>query len=543
MGNVATARTILNASLALKVARFVPFAATQRSGLFRLVSDSATALNTGETLLTQVNTLAAQGKVSGAQIPLASLVTFEADVRAAGASIVPLHRSSGGLIGPLGQARRDFNTLARSTGTRLLNDADVLKVAQSFTGSGGVRHYFVAVENDSEERDQGSVLSFALVTFDHGHVTVSQHGSVLNPVQVPGQGPASLVLKSPAPIPVPSGTEAVFGSILPTQLWQSVTATADFSFSGRAMQAMYRQATTQNVDGVIGLDVPALSALLTVVGPVSVPGVSQPVTATNASQLLMHDFYSAYPTGQEASRHELLSEVVDQVVSKLSAGAFDPVALAENLATAAAGGHVQVWSADQPEETLLQRTGLGGSPAATSADRTFHVAVENRNATKMDYYVKTAIDQQVSIAKSGTATVHTTVTVRNTAPAGSAPSAQLGPDGFGTTQPGEYWAWVLLWGPYGSSQPHSVSESGLRLSQTVLDRIYAGQTKQVTFDTVIPNAVRPDGTLDLRYVPQPRLEAPTLSVTVHADGWSISGPPTRSGPWARTMTLTWKLEH
>ena len=542
-GSVVTARTILNASLALKVARFVPFATTQRRGLFRLVNDSETALDAGQTLLTNIDQLAANGKVASAQVPLSSLATLESDVRDASARIAPLSRSSAHLIGPLGQARRDFDTLARSTATRLQNDADALKVAQTFTGSAGLRRYFVAVENAAEERDQGSVLSFALVTFDHGHVMVDTHGSVLNPVNVPGRGTTSLVLTKPAPVPIPSGTEAVFGSLLPTQLWQSVNATADFAYSGRAMQAMYQQATGQTVDGVIGLDVPALSALLSVVGPVIVPGITQPVTAANATQVLMHDFYSAFPPGQALARHELLDQVVDQVVSRLSAGTFDPVPLAQNLATATAGGHVQVWSADPSEQTLLERTGLAGDPAAAAADRTFHVAVENRNATKMDYFIKPSIDQQVTVSKSGTATVHTTVTVRNTAPVGAAPSEQLGPDGYGTTQPGEYWAWVLLWGPSHANQPHSVSESGLRLSQTVLDRIYAGQSKQVSFDTVIPNAVRSDGTLDLRYVPQPRLEAPTLSVTVHATGWTIKSAPTWSGPWARSMTLTWKLEH
>ena len=539
---VVSARTTLNASFALKVARFVPFAATQRSGLLRLVTDSGTALDAGQMLLTQVNTLAATGKVAGAQIPLDSLATFQADLRTAGSALTPLNRPAGGLIGPLGQARRDFNSLVRSTGTRLLNDADVLKVAQTLTGGEGVRNYFVAVENASEERDQGSVLSFALTTFDRGHVVVGQHGSIVNPIQVPGRGATSLILNSPAPIPIPAGTESVFGNILPTQLWQSVNATADFSYSGQAIQAMFRQATGQVIDGVIGLDVPALSALLNVVGPISVPGVSQPVTSGNATQLLMHDFYSAFSSGQDAARHDLLGDVVDQVVTHLTTGTFDPVPLAQGLATAASGGHIQIWSAQSGEEVLLKRTGLGGSPGATNADRTFHLAVENRNATKMDYYIKPSVEQQVMVDKSGTATIRTTVTVRNTAPVNASPSVQLGPDGFGTLKPGEYWAWVLLWGPAHSKQPRSVPESGLLLTQTVLDRIYPGQSKQVSFETVIPNAVRPDGTLDLRYVPQPRLEPPALAVSVHADGWAIRGSPTWTGSWSRSMTLTWILE-
>jgi hypothetical protein len=543
MEQVATAHDILTASFALKVARFVPFAAQQRSGLLRLVDDSTTALTTGRALLSQTNDLAAQAKLVGARIPLDALATFQADVRAAGSTLTPLDRPAGGLIGSLGQARRDFDTLARSTSTRLLNDADDLEAAQSLLGAAGARNYFIAVENAAEERDQGAVLSFATATFNGGGVQVGEHGSLFSPVQLTGQAPTSLVLSAPAALAVPAGTAAIFGGIAPTQQWASVNATADFSFSGQAMQAMYRQATGQTVDGVIGLDVPAIAALLNVVGPITVPGVAEPITAANASVVLMHDFYATFPLAENQLRHEVLSQVVDQVVRRLSAGSIDPVPLAAGLATAAAGGHIQVWSSTPAVEALLQRNGLSGSPAAIAPNRTFHVAVENRNATKMDYYIKPQVEQQVTVDQRGTATIETTVTVHNTAPVNAPPSAQLGPDGHGTTQPGEYWAWVLVWGPNGSYQPGSVAESGLRLSPTILDRIYAGQSKQFTVQTVIPHAVAPDGTLDLRYVPQPRLSPPTLSVTLHADGWRVAGAPTWSGSWDKAMTLTWTLRH
>ena len=48
----------------------------------------------------------------------------------------------------------------------------------------------------------------------------------------------------------------------PTQTWQSVNTTADFPFSGTAMQAMYAQAGGGHVDGVVALDVNTLASLL-----------------------------------------------------------------------------------------------------------------------------------------------------------------------------------------------------------------------------------------------------------------------------------------
>ena len=46
---------------------------------------------------------------------------------------------------------------------------------------------------------------------------------------------ADLKLTQAAPTPIPPGTNQVFGVISPTRLWQSVNATADFAWSGRAM--------------------------------------------------------------------------------------------------------------------------------------------------------------------------------------------------------------------------------------------------------------------------------------------------------------------
>lgn len=536
---VAVSRRIVEGSFALKLARFVPLLSTQRSGLFQLVDDAGVALTTGHDLVVEADRLVTKGKVTGAQVPIDSLATFETDLRRAGTTIGGLERHRRGLLGAIGQARRQFNTLASTTGTRLRNDADALGVGQRLLGAGGARRYFIAVENDAEMRDQGSILSVALATIDRGHAQVSQHGSIYAAFPGPAKGTTTtLLLKSPAPTAIPAGTKAVFGSIQPTFTWQSVNATADFDFTGKAIQDMYHQATGQSVDGVIALDVPALSALLRVVGPVTVPDVGGQVTADNAGTVLLHDLYSSFPTYDQTVRKEVLSGVVAEVVNRLSASSFDPLPLAQQLAAAAAGGHLRLWSSDQAEERTLERVGLGGGPGALNADRTFHLAVENRNATKVDFYVHTAALQRVTLLPDGDADVQTTVVVQNTAPAGAPPSYQLGPDGFGTTKPGEYWAWVLLWGPAGSYQPGAVHESGLELSSTVADRIYAGQSRQVVFDTIIHHAVR-GGKLSLRYVPQPRLTPPALSVTVEGPGWTISGAPTWTGAWDRTFTLTW----
>ncbi|HWI03729.1 MAG TPA: DUF4012 domain-containing protein, partial [Acidimicrobiales bacterium] len=109
-------------------------------------------------------------------------------------------------------------------------------------------------------------------------------------------------------------------------------ATADFAFSGRAMADMYRQATGQPVDGVIALDVPALASLLRTVGPVSIEGVGEPVSAGNVGRLLLHDFYQGLgPTSDQTLRRERQGDVVRAVMERLTGGAHDAVAVGRAL--------------------------------------------------------------------------------------------------------------------------------------------------------------------------------------------------------------------
>lgn len=527
--SVGSARLRLRRSVPLSLTSVVPGLGTQRSGLLRLVDDARTGASVGRDLLAQVDALAGRSQLRGGAVPVDGIRELNADLVSAAGRIGTLNRTSSGLWGPVGDARRRFDEMASSSASRLSQGAGALSAATTFVGADSDRRYLIAVENNAEMRDQGAVLQYVVVRFTGRRLVFERNGSV-------GQLP----LSAPAPTPLPPGTNQVFGPIQPTRIWQSVNGTADFALSGQAMADMYRQATGQGVDGVIAVDVPGLASLLKVVGPITTEGFPEPVSAANATQVLLHDQYGGLPPGGDSSgRRERLGEVTHAIVTQLTQGSYDAVALGRELGDAAGSGHVRLWSSVANEEQVFERTGLGGGPATVDADRTFHLAVENRGATKLDYYVKPAVHQEIELSPQGTAVVRTTVVVKNQAPAGAPPSYQLGPDGVTQKAPGDYLAWLLLWGPKGSMQAGSVSESGLELSQHVIE-VDAGQSRELTFDTVIPHAVR-DGRLALRLVPQARFEPMELSVHLNAPGWSVSGPATWQGPWDRTLGLSWRV--
>lgn len=524
-----SAEARVSGSTSLRIARWIPLLGAQRDGLVELVGDAALSTVAARDLFAAVEEVAQESRIRGARVPLAALERFEQATSTASFRLRTLTKPGTKLWGPLGDARQEFDELAGETASRLADGADALSAARTFVGGNRDRRYLIALQNNAEMRAQGMVLSYATAAFSAGAITFQAGGSVFD-----------LTLDAPAPTPIPPGTQRVFGSINPTQLWQSVNGTADFPWSARAMTDMYAQASGSSVDGVVAVDVPGLAALLRVVGPVSIDSVAEPLTDANVARVLLHDFYQGVRTEAEnEARRERLGDVTEAIIGRLSQGEFDPLVLGRQLGEAAAGGHLKLWSADPEEEDVFERTGLGGGPATELPERTFHVAVENRTATKLDYHLKTRVRQEVRLSESGDARVLTTVVLENQVPVGATPSYAIGPD-TQMKQPGEYRAWLLLWAPAGAIQSNGVEESGLLLSEHVVF-VNPGETKEFTFvETVIPQAVR-DGELRLRLVPQPRLEPVPLEVTLEAEGWDVEGSTSWAGPWDRVRTLTWKV--
>jgi hypothetical protein len=524
---ISSAQDQIDGSVGLKILGIVPGLRTQKIGLDQLVADLHTTTVSALSLLRSVNTLAAQSH--GTNISLPDVKKLGILFGSTRAQLSLADRAAGGLWGPLGSYRRKFDREDVRAVHLLGQGEDATQFALEFLGADGPRNYLVMGENSAEMRDEGSTLSYSLMHTSKGKITDSPGGSVNN-----------IEPDSPTPgVSVPAGTETVFGALQPTELWQSTNATADFSFSGRDMQYMLAYTTGTDVDGVIGIDVVGLQALLKLTGPVTVPGIPEAITAQNAAYVLLDKLYSGLlPGSPQGPRIEEVAEVASAVFHQLGVGKVDVVALARTLATVAAERHLQVWNENPQYERTISELGASGNIDTDDPARTFHVAVENATATKLDYFVDVAISDTVAISPNGSATVVTSVKLTNHAPAGQPPSFQLGPDGINSHVAGEYVGRVFLWSPRGSKvQNGSVRESGLELANEVDLPVLPGKSATAQFETTIPHAIQ-DDRLKLLFVPQPRLTPESLTVRVMASGTEAK----LTVPVIKTTTLTWEFQ-
>jgi len=525
--DAAEATASVSGSTSLRLLGYLPYVSTQREGVIALATDVEKATVASGSMLSALDSLVADSH--GTSVSLSALSAMEASVIQAHSELASLDRPTNGLLGSIAHARSAFDHEDVKLLRLLSLSAKTIAFAQPFLGSNGPQTYLIAGENNAEMRDSGSVESLDVLTTSNGQFTI-QHDATYG----------DYLLSSPANVALPAGTVTIFGAFHPTEEWPATDATADFALSGESMQAMWAQATGQHVDGVIGLDVPGVASILKLTGPVTVPGISTPVSAKNVADILLNKAYQGLPVNDPSyARRGEIAAVVKAAVDQMKTEKVDLDSFASTLSTDVDGRHLSVWSDIPSTESGLVTLDAAGTLTSSDPSRTFHVAIENATADKLDYFVAVAVHIGVTVDPTGNALVNTTIQAVNYAKPGQPPSYQYGPDGVNSLVPGEYGARIFVWGPTGSVMPGSVDESGLEVVQSHFS-LLPDQHNQVEFSSFIPHAVV-DGHLNLRLVPQARLIPDRLTLSLSAPGWSVTGSTHIKKPWSSTLDLKWGL--
>lgn len=260
--------------------------------------------------------------------------------------------------------------------------------------------YLVVIHNPAElYAGGGAALNLALLQFDNGKMRVVDRGDVGHFFPGAPRVPWN---------PVAGGPYYADKNARDGFAWSNLHQ--DFRVSGEDMMRSWRANGGPPIDGVISLDPVALEAALTATGPIDSPLFGK-VTADNLVQKLLVD---AYRSPDQAVRHEMNQELIDDVLARMQEGTT-ALSVGRAVLATAPGQHVRIHLAGGRLADQFHEAALDGAQPDEQPDR-IAFYTQNQNASKVDIFQKRRIRHAVELRADGSATVHQTTKVFNDVP-------------------------------------------------------------------------------------------------------------------------------
>jgi hypothetical protein len=415
--------------------------------------------------------------------------------------------SPGGLVGPLGDQVRDLRTERDDARASLGRAEHATRAAARLVA--GPSNYLLVGSNNAEMRAGGGMyLSVAPLRISAGRLALGD----VHPT---------------APLSLPPGAVRVAGDLVDN--WPLVAhgrdlrqlgLTADFPVNAAIVRDFWARSPEGGpVEGVVGVDVDALRALLRVVGPVEVRGVEY--TATSVRGELLRDQYRRF-AGDKQERRDQLGEVARAVFTRIEGGQWQLDELATAMVEIVQGRHLVVWSADPDTQEAWADAGADGRlrPDTVSAD------LVNTGSNKLDSFVPTTATLTSPRRPDGRVAVEIRYEMTSKAP-DSGPAYLRGPNVDGLVA-GQYRGVVLVNLPRGATavraEGGTVAVAGHDGATEVVGvdvSLLAGESKVVTVSAVLPERVR-------SVVLEPSARIPRTTWIV--DGKKVKGAARRSVP-------------
>jgi hypothetical protein len=300
------------------------------------------------------------------------------------------------------------DALSQITATdHALRSADLaVRILPTMLGKDGPKRYFLTFQNEAEARGTGGLPgAFAIVEANHGKLRFARMES-----DTALAGIASDVSFGP-------DFQRLYAGAGPTTMFGNSNLSPHFPFAAQIWASMWKKYSGETVDGAIAVDPTALSYLLAVTGPATLPDKTQ-IDAGNAVRLTQSTSYSKFPSGSVASvalRRAYLLEVASAASKKILGSQSDPIDLLRAAGKAGGERRMLVWSADPAVQSDLAKTSVAGVIPDSKAPFV-GLSIVNGGGNKLDYYLKRSLTWQ---RKGCGTTRSTTVTVKltNDAPA------------------------------------------------------------------------------------------------------------------------------
>ncbi|QKT13218.1 DUF4012 domain-containing protein [Rhodococcus sp. W8901] len=308
-------------------------------------------------------------------------------------------------IGPIEDARVQLQQQTSDLSTLLGNVSTAAEIAPAMLGADGPRTYFIGFQTNAEARGTGGLLGgFGELRTADGTVRVDELASN-----------RELSLNGNQPIDLGPDFERQYGQSRATTDFRNSNASSHFPYAAQIWRSLWAQESGDQVDGVIATDPVALSYVLDVVGPITMPD-GEKVTAENVVELTESIAYSRFGD-DNAARKAYLQTVAAKVVERMTGKISRPQALLEALGRAASERRIAVWSSHPEEQTVLAGTALGHTVPEDDAPYA-GVVVNNLGGNKLDYYLRREITYTAESCTDGVRKSTVRVRLTNTLPNG-----------------------------------------------------------------------------------------------------------------------------
>lgn len=347
--------------------------------------------------------------VGGARVDLEPLAAAAPAVAAVREVVDPLRSAAreietGATLPFIRDAVGELTALVESTADAVDSLDRATALLPGMLGGDGTRNYLLLVQNSAELRASGGLVgATAVLTASDGVLSVSNQKSTFD----------YPVLTDPI-LPVSAAEANLFGEELGRYI-MDVNLTPDFARSAQLALAMAGPVYGMAFDGVVAIDPYVLERVLAATGPVDVGGTLV-LNEESVVRVLLSEVYRdiADPRAQDA----FFAAATDAIFGAVTSGAVDPAALLAAVADGAADGRILLYSAREPEQSVLAETTLTGSLPAAS-EEFVGIYLNDATGAKMGFYQ--AAEARVTCAEPGDSATHrATVTLTSSAPTDAA---------------------------------------------------------------------------------------------------------------------------
>lgn len=420
------------------------------------------------------------------------------------------------LLGPLADRLGEVDDRLADTAGNADNAAVAVEGLPAMLGADGPRRYLFLFGNPAESRDMGGHIgNWAEVVADDGQIDLVDVG-----------GPLDLSVPQAAN-ELADGFPASFVTMDPARFPQNLGATPDLGVTADYAAELYERRFSRRIDGVVYADVEAFAALVSLVGPVEVPGLAGfELTAENAVQFVTVDQYTAFDT-EEASG-EALESVIRTVFDRLTTTRLaGPDRLGELFAPLVDTGRFQVASLQPSDGEMLRYFDLDGAVPEPAGRDVLGVFNRNAGPSKIDSFLQRDVSVDINWdARTGGTSSAVVVELTNTAPQGGINSVIGGSKA--AVAPGTNVTDVVVLTPFRvnsvlvDSLEHAAQPllEGDLWRHTVRVGVPPGETVTVRFD--LRGEVEPGPTYQLSYVGQPLLNSRSSLVTMRPSAGKVS---------------------